>query len=161
MALVPLVVDRVKVPVIAAGGIADGRGIAAALTLGATAAQIGTAYLFCPEASISPLHRAALADAQNRTTVHTNVFTGRPARGFVNRIIREIGPMAADAPDFPLPGSASAPLRQAGDARGVEDFSALWAGQAAALGRAMPAGDLTRLLAAEAESRLAAARQGL
>jgi nitronate monooxygenase len=158
MALVPQVVDRVSVPVIAAGGIADGRGIAAALMLGATAAQIGTAYLFCPEASISRLHRAALGDARNRVTAHTNVFTGRPARGFINRLIREVGPIAADAPDFPLPGSASTPLRQAAEAKGIEDFVPLWGGQAAALGRSMPAGELTRMRAGEAKARLAAIR---
>jgi nitronate monooxygenase len=156
MALVPLVVDCTSVPVIAAGGISDGRGVAAALILGAAAVQIGTAYLFCAEAAITPLHRAALADARNRFTVHTNVFTGRPARGFSNRMIDEFGPLNPAAPDFPLPGSVSGPLRRAAEQKGRDDFSALWAGQAAALGRAMPAADLTRLLAREAKERLAA-----
>lgn len=157
MSLVPLVADAVSVPVIAAGGIADGRGIAAAFALGASAVQIGTAYLFTPEVTINPVHRAALASAADRLTVHTNVFTGRPARGFVNRIIRDLGPMAADAADFPLLGSGLNPLRDATDASGTEDFTALWAGQAAALGRAMPAGKLTRQLAEDALERMKAA----
>ena len=150
LALVPQVVDAVAVPVIAAGGIADGRGIAAAFALGAAAAQVGTAYLFCPEATIADLHREALHDAARRATALTNVFTGRPARGILNRVMREVGPMASDAPAFPLAGGALAPLRAAAEPAGSDDFMSLWSGQSAALGRAMPAAALTRALAAEA-----------
>jgi nitronate monooxygenase len=155
MALVPQVVDAVRVPVIAAGGIADGRGIVAAFALGASAAQIGTAYLFCPEAKVGAAHRAALKSADESATVLTNVFTGRPARGIVNRIVREVGPMSQEAPAFPLAATGVAPLRAKGEAAGSGDFTPLWSGQAAALGRELPAGDLTRTLAAEASERLA------
>ena len=150
MALVPQVVDAVKVPVIAAGGIADARGIVAAFALGATAAQSGTAYLFCPEARVPPLHRAALKAAKDNTTALTNVFTGRPARSLVNRAARELGPLSSEAPAFPLAGNALAPLKASAEAKGSADFSPLWSGQAARLGREMPAGELTRTLAAEA-----------
>jgi nitronate monooxygenase len=153
MALVPQVADAVRVPVIAAGGIADGRGIAAAFALGAAAVQIGTAYLFCPEATIAPAHRAALGRAKDNETALTNVFTGRPARAIVNRLVAEVGPMAA-APAFPLAAGAIGPLRAKAEAAGRADFSPLWSGQAARLGRAMPAGELTKQLAAEALSRM-------
>jgi nitronate monooxygenase len=155
MALVPQIVDAVAVPVIAAGGIADARGIVAAFALGAAAVQIGTAYLFCPEARISPLHRAALRQAKDNTTALTNVFTGRPARGLVNRAMRELGPLNPEAPAFPLAGNALAPLKASAEAHGSGDFGSMWSGQAARLGREMPAGELTRTLAAEALARLA------
>jgi nitronate monooxygenase len=155
LALVPQVVDAVSVPVIAAGGIADGRGIAAAFALGASAAQVGTAYLFCPEATIAPLHRKALHEPRRGETAITNVFTGRPARGIVNRVMREVGPLAPEAPAFPLAGGALAPLRARAEPAGSDDFMSLWAGQAAALGRDMPAGELTRALAREALGVLA------
>src|SRR3569832_1203192 len=150
MALVPQVVDAVKVPVIAAGGIGDARGIAAALVLGASAVQMGTAYLHCPESTIAPLHRAALAEGRDDGTALTNVFTGRPARAIANRLVREVGPMAAEAPQFPLASAAVAPVRMASEKQGSRDFMQLWSGQAARLGRTMPAGELTRTLAAEA-----------
>jgi len=153
-ALVPQVADAVKVPVIAAGGISDARGIAAALTLGASAVQIGTAYLFSPEAIVSAPHRAALRNAAARETALTNVFTGRPARGFVNRVMREVGPMSPLAPAFPLAGGALAPLKARSEPQGSEDFMSLWSGQAASLCREQPAGELTRRLAAEALARL-------
>lgn len=153
-ALVPQVVDAVKLPVIAAGGITDARGIAAAFALGAAGVQIGTAYLWCPEARISAPHRAALTSARDDGTAVTNLMTGRPARGFVNRVMREIGPMSDVAPAFPLAASALAPLRAKAEAQGSGDFSPMWAGQAASLGRAMPAGELTRTLAAEALARM-------
>lgn len=155
LALVPQVVDSVSVPVIAAGGIADGRGIVAAFALGAAAVQIGTAYLFTPEALISPLHRAALRAARDDRTALTNVFSGRPARGVFNRIVREVGPMAEAAPPFPTAGNALAPLKATAEAAGNSDFSSLWSGQAAALGREIGAGELTRQLAREALQRLA------
>ena len=157
MALVPQVVDAVKIPVIAAGGIADGRGIAGALALGASAVQIGTAYLFCPEATVAGPHRDALRTAQADDTVLTNVFTGRPARGIVNRIAREVGPMSPLASPFPLAGGALAPLRSATEPTGSGDFMSLWAGQGVGLGRAMPAGELTQTLAQEALARLTSA----
>ena len=153
-ALVPQVVDAVKVPVIAAGGIADARGIVAALALGASAVQIGTAYLFCPEAKVTALHRQALRNARDDGTALTNLFSGRPARGLINRVMREVGPLSAEAPAFPLAGGALAPLKAAAEAKGSADFTSLWSGQAAALGREMPAGELTKLLAQEALARL-------
>jgi nitronate monooxygenase len=151
-ALVPQVVDAVKVPVIAAGGIADARGLVAALALGASGVQIGSAYLHCPESKILPLHRAALKTARDDATVVTNVMTGRPARGLVNRVMRELGPISTLAPDFPLAGGALAPLHAKGQAQGSGDFSSMWAGQAAGLGRALPARELTRVLMSEADA---------
>lgn len=150
MALVPQVVDAVRVPVIAAGGIGDARGIAAAFALGAAGVQIGTAYLFTPEARITAMHRAALHQAKDNRTALTNIFTGRPARGLLNRIMRELGPITRDAPAFPLAGGALAPLKAKAEALGSGDFGSLWAGQAASLGRDMPAGELTRILASKA-----------
>ncbi|WP_163267640.1 NAD(P)H-dependent flavin oxidoreductase [Chelativorans alearense] len=149
-ALVPQVVDAVSVPVVAAGGIADGRGIAAAFALGAAAVQIGTAYLRCPEALTGEGLRAALATARDDHTALTNVFTGRPARGIMNRLMREIGPMCAEAPAFPMATAAVMPLRKEAEAAGSADFSPLWAGQAAALAKPLPAGALTQKLAEEA-----------
>jgi len=154
-ALVPQVADAVTVPVIAAGAIADARGIVAALALGGAAVQIGTAYLFSPEAKIPAYYRAALKQAEEDETAITNLFTGRPARGIMNRIMREIGPIAADAPPFPFAGGALVPLRQKAEAAGSGDFSNMWAGQAVRLGVELPAGDLTRKLAAEALAKLA------
>jgi nitronate monooxygenase len=155
-ALVPQVVDAVKVPVIAAGGVTDARGVAAAFALGAAGVQIGSAYLWCPEAKISAPHRAALKSARDDGTALTNLMTGRPARGFINRVMREIGPISEVAPEFPLAAGALAPLRAKAEAQGSGDFSPMWAGQAAALGRAMPAGELTKALAAEALERMRA-----
>ncbi|WXB13960.1 nitronate monooxygenase [Pendulispora albinea] len=149
-ALVPQVADAVRVPVIAAGGIGDARGIVAALALGACAVQMGTAYLFCPESNVSAVHRAALKSARDDTTALTNVFTGRPARGVLNRAVRELGPIAADAPAFPLAATALQPLRTHAEGRGSGDFSPLWSGQAASLGRELGATELTRSLAARA-----------
>ncbi|HEX2216550.1 MAG TPA: nitronate monooxygenase [Xanthobacteraceae bacterium] len=154
MALVPQIVDAVKVPVIAAGGIADARGIAAAFALGAAGVQIGSAFLQCPEAKVSAPHRAALASARDDGTALTDVMTGRPARGFVTRVMREVGPMSKLAPQFPLAAGALAPLRAAAEKQGLGDFSPLWSGQAAALRRNMPAGELTKALGREAAERL-------
>lgn len=142
-ALVPQVADAVGVPVIAAGGIADHRGLLAALALGASAVQIGTAYLFCPQAKVSPAHRRALDNASASDTALTNLFTGRPARGINNRIMRELGPMSALAPHFPLAGGALMPLRAITDPQGNSDFSNLWSGQALRLGKHLDAGELT------------------
>lgn len=156
MALIPQVVDAVSVPVIAAGGIADGRGIAAAFALGASGVQIGTAYLFCPEATVDPIYREALMAAQDDQTVVTNVFTGRAARAIVNRAVRELGPMADDVPAFPVAASALQPLSAKSKAAGSGDFTPFWSGQAAPLGRALPARELTELLAEEALEALEA-----
>lgn len=150
MALVPQVVDAVKVPVIAAGGIADARGIIAAMALGAAAVQIGTAYLFCPEAKVGSLHRKALRNTKDSRTALTNVLSGRPARAIVNRIVREVGPMSDLAPEFPLAAGALAPLRTKSEPAGSDDFLAMWSGQSASLGRELPAGELTRRLAEDA-----------
>ena len=128
-ALVPQVVDAVKVPVIAAGGIADGRGIAAAFVLGAAGAQIGTAYLFTPESLITDLYRAALRAARDDQTALTNVFSGRPSRGLMNRVMREVGPMSDRAPAYPTAGRALAPLKARAEAAGSSDFSLLWSGR--------------------------------
>ena len=152
----PQVVDAVKVPVIAAGGIADGRGIAAAFALGAAGVQIGTAYLQTPESKVSAGGRAALAGAADESTVITNVMTGRPARGVVNRVMREVGPVSPDAPVFPHAATALGPLKAAAEKLGRVDFTNLWAGQSVALGRQLGAADLTRKLAAEALDRLQA-----
>ncbi len=150
-ALLPQVRDAVRLPVIAAGGIADGRGIVAAFALGADAVQIGTAYLRTPEARISDIHRAALAAARDDGTRLINLFTGRPARGIVNRVVREVGPISPDVPLFPWAGGAIAPLRAAAEQQGSGDFSPLWAGEAAALAREEDAETLTRQLWADAE----------
>lgn len=147
-ALLPQVVRAVKVPVIATGGIADARGVVAALALGAAGVQVGTAYLLCPEATTSAVHRAALASEAARHTVLTNLFSGRPARAIVNRVIRELGPIGAAVPPFPLAASAVAPLRAHAEKQGSGDFSPLWSGQNASGCRAVPAAELTRGLAA-------------
>lgn len=154
MALVPQVVDAVNVPVIAAGGISDARGIAAAFALGASAVQIGTAYLFCPEANVPKLHRDALREAKDDETVLTNVFSGRPARSIINRVVREVGPISKAVPAFPTAGGALAPLKAVTDANGQADFTSLWSGQAASLAREMSAQELTETLVREAQSLL-------
>lgn len=146
-ALVPQIVDAVRVPVVAAGGIADARGVAAMLALGAAAVQIGTAYLRSDESTISAPHREALARATDDATQITNVMTGRPARGLVNRVMRELGPMRDDLPPFPLAAAALAPLRAAAEREGSGDFSPMWAGQSAGLAKTGSAYDITRALA--------------
>ncbi|MBY3215902.1 nitronate monooxygenase [Rhizobium laguerreae] len=146
MALVPQVVDAVRVPVIAAGGIADGRGVAAALMLGASAVQVGTAYLFCPEAKIPAVQAEALASARDDSTAITNVFTGHPARGVVNRLMRELGPISESVPAFPTAGGALVPIRAIAEAESRNDFTNLWSGQAASLALRVGAEELTREL---------------
>jgi nitronate monooxygenase len=146
MALVPQVVDAVGVPVIAAGGIVDRRGVAAALALGAAGVQVGTAYLFTPEANISAVYRKAL-DSADRATAITNLFTGRRARGIVNRLMSDLGALSDLVPAFPTAGGALAPLRSAAEAAGRDDFSPLWAGVSFPLATPMSAAELTRRLA--------------
>ncbi|MBX9611815.1 MAG: nitronate monooxygenase [Burkholderiales bacterium] len=148
LALVPHIVRAVSVPVIAAGGIADAQGVAAAIALGAAGVQVGTAYLLCPEATTSAVHRAALQSDAARHTALTNLFSGRPARGIVNRVMREIGPLSPLAPAFPLATAAIAPLRAKAEAHARGDFSPLWAGQNTAGCRAIPAAQVTRDLVA-------------
>jgi len=155
LALVPQIADAVRVPVIAAGGIADGRGIAAAFALGASGVQIGTAFLRCPEAGTSPLHREALLRARDNDTVLTNVFTGRPARAIANRLPRELGPLSEAAPDFPLPMGELPLLRAKAEQQGSRDFMPLWSGQAVALGTEMPARELVLKLVEDASQRFA------
>jgi nitronate monooxygenase len=143
MALVPQLVARLRVPVIAAGGIADAAGVRAAMALGAAGVQVGTSYLLAHEARTSAVHRAALQEAGAVHTALTNVFTGRPARSIVNRVVREVGPMCASAPAFPLAGGALAPLRAQAEARHSGDFSPLWAGQNTSGCAQKPAADIT------------------
>ncbi|UGY14987.1 NAD(P)H-dependent flavin oxidoreductase [Bradyrhizobium septentrionale] len=157
--LLPQVVDAVKVPVVAAGGIADGRGIAAAFALGASAVQIGTAYLRCPESKVTAAGRIALAQASDESTVITNVMTGRPARGVANRVMREVGPISPDAPAFPHAATALGPLKAAAEKQDKVDFTNLWAGQAVRMGKEMPAAELTRALAGAALARMGALSQ--
>ena len=153
MSLVPQIVDAVGVPVIAAGGIADGRGVAAAFALGASAAQVGTAYLFTDEAMISDIYRDALLSVKSVPTTFTNVFSGRPARCVENRVLQDIGPLTDVAPAFPKGFSAITPLRIAAEQQGRPDFSAHYCGQSAALGVSSTAGQLTLDLAASVKVR--------
>ena len=146
-ALLPQIVQAVRVPVIAAGGIADAAGVRAALALGAAGVQVGTAYLLCPEATTSAVHRAALQSEAAGHTALTNLYTGRPARGILTRLMREQGPLSPLAPAFPLATAAVAPLRAQAEAVGLGDFTPLWAGQNASGCRAVPAAELTRALA--------------
>jgi len=146
-ALLPQIVQVVQVPVIAAGGIADAAGVRAAMALGAAGVQIGTAYLCCDEASTSAIHRAALYSPAAQHTALTNLFSGRPARGIVNRLMRELGPLSPHAPAFPLATAAVAPLRSQAESQGSGDFSPLWAGQNVSGCKAIGAAALTRELA--------------
>ena len=153
-ALLPQITDAVSVPVIATGGIADARGIVAALSLGASGVQLGTAYLYCPEANVSPLYRRALEQAADFGTALTNLFSGRPARGILNAYLQESGPMSDAAPEFPHAATLVAPLRAASERAGLLDYMQLWAGQAAGPAGSMPADQFTRKLAADALRRL-------
>lgn len=148
-ALVPQIVYTVNLPVIAAGGIADAQGVRAAMALGAVGVQVGTAYLLCPEATTSPVHRAALEQSSAHHTALTNLFTGRPARGIVNRVMRELGLFSTATPAFPLATSAITPLRTKAEGHGSGDFSPLWSGQNASGCKEIPATRLTQELAAD------------
>ena len=145
-ALVPQLVQALELPVIAAGGIADAGGVKAALALGASAVQVGTAFLLCPESNTSAVHRAVLTSEAAKTTALTNVFSGRPARSVINRLMREQGPMSDFAPAFPTAGAALGPLRAQAEASGSGDFSSLWAGQNVTGCREIPAAELLRQL---------------
>jgi nitronate monooxygenase len=146
-ALLPQVADAVGVPIIAAGGIGDGRGVAAAFVLGASAVQLGSAYLHTPEAKISDAHRQRLSAGR---TVFTNLMSGGLARGLHGRLVDELGPVRPEAPPYPLASAALAPIRAAAEKRGEYGFGPMWAGQAAPLGESLPAAELTRKLAADA-----------
>lgn len=147
-ALVPQLVHALKVPVIAAGGIVDAAGVKAAMALGAAGVQVGTAYLLCPEATTSAVHRAALKSPTATSTALTNLFTGRPARGIVNRVMQELGPISSRVPEFPLATSAITVLRAKAESQGSGDFSPLWSGQNPHGCKEIPAAELTRELAA-------------
>jgi nitronate monooxygenase len=151
-ALVPQIADRVKVPVIAAGGIADGRGIAAALTLGADAVQIGTAFLACEESGATPLHRDLLFNKDAPATGLSRAFTGRYARGFYNRFASELKSHEADLARYPAQGWIVAPLRAAALAQGRADLAGLWAGQAVPLIKHRKADDLFAAFVDETET---------
>jgi nitronate monooxygenase len=148
-ALLPQIVRAVDVPVIAAGGIADSKGVAAAMAMGAAGVQVGTAYLLCPEATTSAVHRAALKSKAAAHTALTNIFTGRPARGIVNRLMRELGPMSPVAPPFPLATAGVAPLRAHAEGMGSGDYSPMWCGQNTSGCKDIPAAQLTREFAAD------------
>jgi nitronate monooxygenase len=156
LSLIPQVVDAVRIPVIAAGGIADGRGIAAALVLGAAAVQIGTAYLLTPESGFKPVQRQALRHARDNSTALANVLTGRPARAVVNRLTRELGFIDAEAPAFPQAAWALAPLRKKAEDEGLFDFTYALFGQSGPMAQEVPAEHLTKALAADALRRLRA-----
>jgi len=157
-ALLPQVVSAVKVPVIAAGGIADGRGVAAALVLGASAAQIGTAFLRCPETGLNPAYQAALAAGADDSTAVTRLFSGKPARAQRNRLIEDFAHMETKVAPYPAQTSLVAPLRKDADAPDIADTLSMWSGQSAALTRVLPAADLVATLVREAEESLSAAR---
>jgi nitronate monooxygenase len=154
LALVPQVVDAVKVPVIAAGGIADGRGIAAALALGAAGVQIGTAFLTCAESAAPAAHRAALLASDGANTRPTRAFSGRPARGVVNRYMEMMEGHEEELPDFPLMNTVTGPLRKASAEAGLPDFIALWSGQAVGLNRELPAAELVDRLVGETRAAI-------
>lgn len=143
-ALLPQLKAALRVPVIAAGGIADAAGVRAAMTLGADGVQVGTAFLCSDEALTSPLHRAALQSEAARHTQLTTLFTGRPARGIPNRVMRELGPLNPAAPAFPLATAAIAPLRAHWEAQGRGDFTPLWSGQNPSGCRSAPAAEIAR-----------------
>lgn len=153
-ALVPQIVDAVDVPVIASGGIADGRGIAAALALGAQGVQMGTAFLTCPESAAHEIYRRALINASDDETRLTAAFSGKMARGLDNRYIRDMTDKDDMFPDFPINNTLTGPLRKASAEAGKEDFMSLWSGQAAALSKSLPAAELVDTLVKETEAVL-------
>jgi nitronate monooxygenase len=148
LALVPQIVDAVRVPVVASGGIMDGRGIAAVLALGASAAQLGTAFLTCEEAGIPDVYKQAILDAREDQTRITRAFSGRPARGIVNRFMREV----EEVLPFPLQNALTRPLRTAAAKQGRAEFLSLWAGQGVRMARRMKAADLVATLAEETDA---------
>jgi nitronate monooxygenase len=161
-ALVRLIVRKVRTPVVAAGGIMDGAGIAAALALGAQAAQLGTAFIPCPESGAPRVHKERVLAAREDETLVTEKFSGKPARGLANRFMREMGERNAPQLAFPAQNALTGKLRTAAAKAGNPDFVAMWAGQAVALSRALPAAELVAALEAETLEcldRLAALRR--
>lgn len=150
LALVRLLATHLSIPVVAAGGIMDGQGIAAVARLGAAGAQLGTAFILCPESSSTPHHRALMRQGEQLQTAITDAISGRPARGIVNPFFDEVGaPGHPPLPDYPIAYDAAKALHAAASARGVQDYSVNWAGQGFPLARAMPAAQLVATLAAE------------
>jgi nitronate monooxygenase len=158
ISLVPQVVDAVTVPVRASGGIMDGRGIAAALTLGASAVQMGTAFLTCDEAGVPEVYKAAILKAREHETRLTRAFSGRPARGIVNRFMTEFEHSGAGGSilPFPLQNALTRPLRSAAAQQGRPEYLSLWAGQGIRLARRQPAAQLLERLASETETAIKA-----
>ncbi len=151
MALVPQIVDAVSVPVIAAGGIADARGIKAAFALGASGVQIGTAFLNCVEAGIPSVHKKELLASDGSNTRTTKVFSGRPARGIINRYMEEMREHEPDLPDFPIMNTLTGPLRKASGTANSPDFVSLWSGQAVGLNRESTTEELIQSWAKDAK----------
>ena len=154
MALIPQIVDAIKIPVVAAGGIADGRGIAAAIMLGASAVQVGSAFLSCPEASLSDSGRKLIAAAQAEDTRLTRAFTGRPARGKNNIYIETMAQRRFRLPEFPVMSRFSKPLVQSSEANDDNDFCYQLYGQATALNREMSSAELLATLVEETDRLL-------
>ncbi len=149
LSLLPQIVDAVNIPVIAAGGFSNAKAVSAALSLGAIAVQLGTTYLLCNETKTSSLHRAAIKSEDSQHTAITNVFSGRPARSIVNRLVREVGPISTETPEFPLAATAVGVLKQAAEANNSSDFSSLWCGQNATGCKEISAAELTLELTPE------------
>lgn len=147
--LLPQIVEAIDLPVIAAGGIADARGVAAAMALGASGVQVGTAFMLCSEATTSQVHRKILSSGAAQHTAVTNLFSGRPARGIVNRVMCELGPVSDKVPAFPNASTAIGPLRKACEDNGLGDFTPLWAGQNVTGCCEISAAEMVRRLAAE------------
>lgn len=149
MALLPQIARAVRIPVIAAGGIMDGRAIAASLLLGAQAAQLGTAFLCCPESGIPELWKDAVRTARDDGTRLTRAFSGRHARGVVNTYMEKLRGVEGELPPYPVQNALTGELRQAAARQGKADYMSLWAGQGAGMARTLPAAELVRVLAAE------------
>lgn len=154
VALIPQLVDAVRVPVIAAGGIMDGRGVVAALALGASAAQMGTAFLACPESGANPAYKAAVLAGADDDTVITRAFSGRSARGLANRLTEELRPHEPELAPFPVQNALTRDIRQAAARQGRSDYLSLWAGQAASLATSRPAAEIVRDTMAQAQHLL-------
>ncbi len=153
IALLPQMVDAVGIPVIAAGGIMDGRGIAAALTLGASAVQMGTAFLTCPEAGIAPAWKERLRESRDDETEITRAFTGKYARALSNELIARM--KDREVPEYPVQNALTMEIRQAAAKQGRMELFSLWAGQGAPPSRGLPAAELVRKLVEETERILA------
>lgn len=151
MALVPQVVDRVRIPVIAAGGIMDGRGIAAAYALGAAGVQLGTAFLTCVESGAHPLHKKAVREASDESVVLTRAFSGKPARGVANAFVNLLAPLEQELPTYPVQNGLTRDIRAAASKQQNKEYLSLWAGQAASLSQEVSAAELLHRLVTEAE----------